>query len=58
MQEYGGKVSAYSTLKKATSLCHHLTEVGQEKAMCTEQVELAQSYLVVVHANLDALKET
>ena len=44
-------------LKKAASLCCHSTNVGKEKAMCTEQVELAQSHLVMVCIDHDALQE-
>ena len=48
-------VSAYLYLKKVASSCHHPIVIGQEKAACTEQVELVQSHLTMVHIGLDAL---
>ena len=45
------------SLKKATSLCHHSTVVGQQKTACTEEVELGQSHLAMVHTELDASQE-
>ena len=36
-------------------MCYHSTNVEKEKAMCTELVELAQSHLAMVHADIDAL---
>jgi len=41
--------------EESGSLCHHPTVVGQQKTACTEEVELAQSYLSMVRTKLDAL---
>jgi len=41
MEDYGSAISAYLSLKEATSLCHHPAVVGQQKVTCTEEVELA-----------------
>jgi len=57
VEEYRNVVSPYLSLKKAISLCHHPIDVGTEKAMSTEQVELAQSHHAMVHAKLVALQE-
>jgi len=56
-EDYRSVISAYLALKKAASLCRHPTNVGPEKAMCTEQVELAQSHLAMVRIDLNALQE-
>ena len=57
VEDYGGTVLPYLSLKKAASLCYHPTVVGQQKVACTEQVEPAQSYHVMVRTDLDALQE-
>jgi len=41
VEDYGSAVSSYLCLKKAASLCCHLTVVGQQKTACIEEVELA-----------------
>jgi len=54
-EDYGSVVSTYLSLKKATSLFCHPIVTGQQKAQCTEQVELAKSRLTMVHEDLDPL---
>ena len=55
VKDYRSTVSAYLSLKKATSLCCHLTIVGEQKVVCTKQVELAQFHLAMACTDLDAL---
>jgi len=55
VENYGIVASAYLFLKKASSLCCHAIDLRQEKAMCIEQVEVAQSNLTMVHADADVL---
>ena len=55
VEDYGSVVSAYLSLKKAASVCHHLIVVGKEKAMYIEQVELAHSHLAKFCTNLNVL---
>jgi len=57
VENYESAVSAYLSLKKATSLCRHPIVVGQQKAACTEQIKLSLSCLAMVYTNLDALHE-
>jgi len=57
VEDYGSAISTYLSLKKATSLYRHPTIVGQQKTICTEEVELAQSHLDMVRTNLDAIQE-
>jgi len=57
VEDYGSVVSAYLSLKKATSLYCHLIDVGKERATCTKQVELKESHLAMVRADLDALQQ-
>ena len=57
MENYKSAVSAYLSLKKYASLCHHSTVVGQQKTACTEEVKLGQSHLAMVHTELDASQE-
>jgi len=57
VEDYRSVVSAYLSLKKAASLCCHSIVVGKQKTACTQEVELAQLYLVMVHTKLDALQE-
>ena len=45
MEDYGSAVSAFLSLKKAASSCRHPDDVAKEKALCTEQVDLARSHL-------------
>ena len=37
VEDYKSTVSAYLSLKKAASLCHHPTIVRQQKAACAEK---------------------
>lgn len=59
VEDYGSAMSAYLSLKKAASSCCHLDDVVKvkEKAMCTEQVDLARSRLATVRADLGAVTE-
>jgi len=57
VKDYRSAASAYLSLNKAVSLCCHSIIVGQQKAAYIEEVELAQSHLVMVHTDLDALQE-
>jgi len=57
VENYGSTIFAYFSLKKAASLCYHLIVVGQQKAAYTEEVELAQSHLMMVRTDLDALQK-
>jgi len=50
-------VSAFLSLKKATSSCRHPDDVAKEKTLCTEQVDLVRSRLVTAHADLGAVTE-
>jgi len=57
VEDYGSAISAFLSLKKVASLCHHPNNVVKEKALGTEQVDLARSHLAMVRANLDASVE-
>jgi len=57
VEDYGSAVSTYLSLKKVASSCPHPIVVRQQKATYVEQVELTQSYLTMVHTNLDTLHE-
>jgi len=50
-------VSAFLSLKKAASSCRHPDDVAKEKALCTEQVDLARSHLATARADLSAVTE-
>jgi len=56
-EEYKSVVSTYFFLKKAAFLCHHPKDVQKEKALCTKQVEIIQSHLTMLRADLKALQE-
>ena len=55
VEDYGSAVSAFLSLKKATSSCCHTDDVAKEKALCTEQVDLARTRLATARANLSAV---
>ena len=55
VEDYGSAVSAFLSLKKATSSCRHPDDVAKEKALCTEQVDLARARLATARANLSAV---
>jgi len=55
LDDYGSPVSAYVSLKKVVSLCRHLTIIGEKKALCTEQVEVAQSHFAMFRTNVNKL---
>ena len=57
VEDYRGVASTYLSLKKVSSLCRHPTVIGQEKATCTKQVELAKPHLAKICTDLDALQE-
>ena len=57
VQDYGRTLSAFFSSKKVASVCHHPNHVEKQKAMCTRQVELAQSHLPMVCIDLAALTE-
>jgi len=45
VEDYGSAVTAYLSLKKATSLCYHSTVVRQQKTACTERLSLPSPIL-------------
>ena len=47
MEHYGSAISTSLSSKQAASLCCHPINVGKEKAMCFEHVELAQSHVAI-----------
>jgi len=49
-------VSAYLALRQATLTLHHPDDLGKEKAACIEQVKQAQSHLIAVQEESDAIK--
>ena len=55
VEDYGSAVSAFLSLKKAASSCRHPNDVAKEKALCTEQVDLARSRLATARADLSAV---
>jgi len=57
VEDYRSVVSAFLSLKKAASSCHHPDNAAKEKALCTEQVNLACSHLVTTHVDLDVSTE-
>jgi len=57
VEDYGSVVSAFLSLKKEASSCLHPDDVAKEKALCTEQVDLARSHLATARADLSAMME-
>jgi len=57
VEDYGSFVLAFLSLEKAASSCHHPDDVAKEKALCTEQINLACSRLATACTDLGVVIE-
>ena len=53
---YVSSVSAYLALRQAALTLRHPDDLGKEKVACIEYVNQAQSHLITVQEELDAIK--